>query len=136
MRAFDIIRQKRRFEMFSEKTKDAVLEVNSFFGKYNMHYEEKIKKRFIYYDTPNFDLQKSSIVLFKTIIGNFCELNMRTEKTSSTSLYTVRTNYKQFSTPARAMDNSFRHKDFLINSFKEMFFSFLYEFTFFYVILG
>ena len=48
MRPFDIIRQKRRFEMFSEKTKDAVLEVNSFFGKYNMNYEERIKKRFIY----------------------------------------------------------------------------------------
>ncbi len=123
MRPFDIIRQKRRFEMFSEKTKDQVLELNSFFGKYNMNFEEKIKKRFIYYDTPNRDLQKSNIVLFKTIIGNFCELNMATEKISSTSLYTLRTNYKHFKTPAKPMDRPFKHKDFLINNFKSMFMS-------------
>ncbi len=123
MREFDIIRQKRRFEMFSEKTKDAVLELNAFFGKYNMHFEERIKKRFIHYDTPNLDLQKSNIVLFKTIIGNFCELNMATEKISSTSRYTLRTNYKHFRTPARPLDNPFKHKDFLINNFKSMFMS-------------
>ena len=112
MRPFDIIRQKRRFEMFSEKTKDAVLEVNSFFGKYNMNYEERIKKRFIYYDTPNHDLQKSSIVLFKTQIGNFCELNMATEKVSSTSRYTLRTNYKHFKIPVKPLDRPIKHKEF------------------------
>ncbi len=123
MRPFDIIRQKRRFVMFSEKTKDAVLEVNAFFGKYNMHFEERIKKRFIYYDTPNFDLQKSNIVLFKTIIGPLCELNMATEKISSTSLYTLRTNYKHFKIPVKPADRPIKHKEFLINNFKAMFFS-------------
>ena len=60
MRALDKIRQKRRFEMFNEKSKEKVLELNSFFGKYIMHFEEKIEKTFTYYDTPNHDLEKKS----------------------------------------------------------------------------
>ena len=96
MRALDIIRQKRRFGMFSEKTKDKVLELNSFFGKYNMHFEEKIKKTFTYYDTPDHDLEKTNIVLYKTQIGKFTELNMATEKINTNFKYTVRTNYKHF----------------------------------------
>lgn len=123
MRALDIIRQKRRFEMFSEKTKAKVLELNAFFGKYNMHYEETIKKTFTYYDTPDFDLLKSNIVLYKTQIGNFTELNMATEKISSTFRYSVRTNYKHFTKQIKAHDSLFKHKEFLIDSFKAMFMS-------------
>ena len=96
MRPTDVIKQKRRFEMFNDKSKEKVLELNTFFGKYIMHYEEKIKKVFTYYDTPNKDLEKSNIALFKTHIGNFTELNMATEKVNVTYRYTVRTNYKQF----------------------------------------
>ncbi len=123
MRALDIIRQKRRFEMFSEKTKDKVLELNSFFGKYNMHFEEKIKKTFIYYDTPNNDLQKSNIVLYKTQIGKFTELNMATEKINTTYKYTVRTNYKHFTKLIKPHDKILKHKEFLIDNFKAMFMS-------------
>ena len=123
MRALDIIRQKRRFEMFSEKTKEKVLELNSFFGKYHMHFEERIKKTFIYYDTPDNDLLKSNIVLYKTVIGNFCELNMATEKISSTFRYSVRTNYKHFTKQIKQFDSILRHKEFLIDSFKAMFLS-------------
>lgn len=123
MRTLDVIRQKRRFEMFSEKTKDKVLELNAFFGKYNMHFEEKIKKTFIYYDTPERDLLKSNIVVYKTQIGNFTELNMATEKISSTFRYTVRSNYKRFSKTIKSYDSILKHKEFLIDSFKAMFLS-------------
>ena len=44
MRPFDIIRQKKRYEMFNEKSKDTVIELNAFFGKYLMHFEERVNK--------------------------------------------------------------------------------------------
>ncbi|MBR6778930.1 MAG: hypothetical protein IKM43_02115 [Clostridia bacterium] len=123
MRPLDIIRQKRRFEMFNAKSKDKVLELNEFFGKYNMEYEETIKKTFTYYDTPNHDLEKSNIVLYKTQIGKFCELNMATEKINSSFKYNVRTNYKHFTKQIKPMDKILRHKEFLIDNFKAMFMS-------------
>lgn len=124
MRSLDVIRQKRRFEMFNAKSKDKVLELNSFFGKYIMHFEERIKKVFTYYDTPNFDLQKSGISLYKTQIGNFVELNMATEKVNTGNVnYTLRTNYKHFAIKIKAGDSLFKHKDFLIDSFTSMFMS-------------
>lgn len=123
MRTIDIIRQKRRFEMFSKKTREKVLELNAFFGKYNMAFEEKIQKVFTYYDTPNMDLQKSNIALFKTQIGNFTELNMATEKINNTYQYKVRTNYKHFIKQIKSTDKILKHKDFLIDSFKGMFMS-------------
>ena len=123
MRPTDQIKQKRRFEMFNVKSKEKVLELNTFFGKYIMHFEEKIKKVFTYYDTPNKDLEKSNIALFKTHIGNFTELNMATEKVNATYRYTVRTNYKHFKKQIKAHDNLLKHKDFLIDSFTSMFLS-------------
>ena len=109
MRALDKIRQKRRFEMFNEGSRDKVLELNSFFGKYIMHFEERISKTFTYYDTPNHDLQKSNIILYKTQIGSFCELNMATEKTNSSFRYNVRTNYKHFTKQIKPMDSILKH---------------------------
>ena len=123
MRALDKIRQKRRFEMFNQSSKEKVLELNSFFGKYIMHFEEKIIKTFTYYDTPNHDLQKSNIVLYKTQIGNFTELNMATEKINTTFRYSVRTNYKHFTKQIKQHDSILKHKDFLIDSFSNMFMS-------------
>lgn len=123
MRALDKIRQKRRFEMFNEDSKGKVLELNSFFGKYIMHFEEKIKKTFTYYDTPNHDLQRSNIVLYKTQIGNFTELNMATEKVNSTFRYAIRTNYKHFTKQIKAHDSILKHKEFLIDNFTNMFMS-------------
>ncbi len=123
MRSIDVIRQKRRFEMFNRDSKNRVLELNSFFGKYIMHFEERINKTFTYYDTPNHDLEKSNIVLYKTQIGSFCELNMATEKVSSTHRYSVRTNYKHFTKQIKPHDSILKHKEFLINSFTEMFMS-------------
>lgn len=123
MRPTDQIKQKRRFEMFNTKSKEKVLELNTFFGKYIMHFEEKIKKVFTYYDTPNRDLEKSNIALFKTHIGNFTELNMATEKVNATYRYIVRTNYKHFKKQIKAHDSILKHKEFLIDSFTSMFLS-------------
>jgi len=89
MRPLDEIKQKRRYEMFNYKSREKVLELNSFFWKYNMQFEERIKKTFIYYDTPNKDLEKSNIILYKTVIGKFCELNMATDKTNVSSRLTI-----------------------------------------------
>ena len=123
MRSIDKIRQKRRFEMFNASSKEKVLELNSFFGKYIMRFEEKIKKTFTYYDTPNHDLQKSNIVLYKTQIGNFTELNMATEKVNSSFRYSVRTNYKHFTKQIKPHDGILKHKEFLIDNFTNMFMS-------------
>lgn len=123
MRALDIIRQKCRFEMFNKESKEKVLELNTFFGKYLMHHEENIKKTFTYYDTPNHDLQKQNIVLYKTQIGNFTELNMATEKIDNRLHYTVRTNYKHFTKQIKPHDSILKHKEFLVDSFSNMFFS-------------
>lgn len=123
MRELDKIRQKRRFEMFNEESKAKVLELNSFFSKYKMQYEEKIKKTFVYYDTPNHDLEKSNIVLYKTSIGNFTELNMATERVSANYRYTLRTHYKHFTKQIKPHDSILKHKDFLIDSFANMFMS-------------
>lgn len=123
MKSLDVIRQKRRFVMFSEKTKSAVLELNAFFDKYAMHFEDKIKKIFIYYDTEDFALLKSNIVLFKTQIGNFCELNMSTERISTSSRLTYRSTDKHFSKPIKLHDSLMKHKQFLIENFKNMFIS-------------
>ena len=54
MRSLDVIRQKRRFEMFNEKSMLKVLELNKFFGKYNMDFEE-IKR---WYDGYSFEQTK------------------------------------------------------------------------------
>ena len=123
MQPFDIIRQKRRFEMFSEKTKSKVLELNEFFGKYNMRFDERIKKTFTYYDTPNSDLLKSNIVLFKTQIGSFVELNMATEKANTAYRYAVRNNYKHYTERLKPHESILKHKQFLIDNFKNMFLS-------------
>ena len=123
MRPLDVIKQKRRYEMFGAKTKEKVLEVNKFFGKYNMQFEDRIKKLFVYYDTPDKDLEKSNIVLFKTQIGNFCELNMATEKINKSLKYNYRTNNKHFTKQIKHGEKLMKHKDFLIDNFKAMFLS-------------
>lgn len=123
MRSIDKIRQKKRFEMFNADSKEKVLELNSFFGKYIMRFEERIDKTFTYYDTPNHDLQKSNIVLYKTQIGNFTELNMATEKVNSSYRYSIRTNYKHFTKQIKPHDSIMKHKEFLIDNFTNMFMS-------------
>ena len=68
-------------------------------------------------------LQKSNIVLYKTQIGNFTELNMATEKVNSNYRYTLRTNYKHFTKQIKPHDSILKHKEFLIDNFTNMFMS-------------
>ncbi len=109
--------------MFDTKTKDKVLELNSFFGKYTMRFDDKVKKHFIYYDTPELALQKSNIVLFKMQINGAAELHMATEKASATARYAIRSNTKHFICPCKMNDDITKYKDFLVESFTAMFLS-------------
>lgn len=122
MRPLDIIRQKKRYEMFNEKSKEKVLETNSFFGKYVMHFEERVNKSFTYYDTPTFDLLKSGIILYKTVVGSLCELTMANDTLPKTS-YRSRNRFKRFITKMKPHDTILKYKDFLIDSFTNMFMS-------------
>lgn len=118
----DIIRQKRRFEMLDKTGKKDVLEMNSFFGKYNMIYQGKLKKVFTYYDTPNKDLSKSGIALFRTDTKNEHTLTMTLERLyneDNRRLQTYRT--KKESISIGKYESIFRHMDFLRNSFLDMF---------------
>ena len=62
-------------------------------------------------------------MLYKTQIGSLCELNMATERLDSNYRYTIRTNYKHFSKQIRHGDSLLKHKEFLIDSFTNMFLS-------------
>ena len=123
MQSLDKIRQERKFEMFNQNSKDKVLELNSFFGKYIMHFQDRYTRTYTYYDTPNRDLEKSNIVVYKLQIGNTCELHMQTEKTTSTVRYTIRQNEKHFSKPVKVYENILKHKQFLVDNFSNMFMS-------------
>ena len=123
MQALDKIRQERKFEMFNEYSKDKVLELNSFFGKYIMHFQDRYIRTYTYYDTPNRDLEKSNIIIYKLQVGNTCELHMQTEQTTSTLRYTIRQNEKHFSKPVKSYDSILKHKQFLIDNFSNMFMS-------------
>lgn len=123
MQAIDKITQMRNFEMFNQNSKDKVLELNSFFGKYIMHFQDKFTKIYTYYDTPNRDLEKSNIVVYKLQVGNTCELHMETEKSNSTLRYTIRKNEKHFVKTIKHYDSILKHKQFLIDNFSNMFMS-------------
>ena len=43
---YDIVRQKRRFELLDKSSRKDVLAVNAFFGRYEMVYKGKIKIRY------------------------------------------------------------------------------------------
>ena len=119
---YDIIRQKRRFELLDESSRKDVIGVNAFFGKYEMTYLGKIKKVFTYYDTPNFDLYKSGIALFRTDIGKTHTLTMTLERLYSEDNRKLQTyrNKKNVLVIGK-FDSILKHTDFLRNSFLDMF---------------
>lgn len=124
MRPIDVIKQKRRFIMFDDKTKAKVLELVAFFGKYNMHYEARVNKSFLFYDTDDLALLKSNIVLYRTTIGAINEINMASEKNSASNVnFAQRYTSKHFRKEIKAHESLLKHKDFLIDSFKNMFLS-------------
>lgn len=119
---YDIVRQKRRFELLDKSSRKDVLSVNAFFGKYEMTYLGKIKKVYTYYDTPNFDLYKSGIALFRTDIGKTHTLTMTLERLYSEDNRKLQTyRNKKDVIEIGKFDSLFKHLDFLRNSFLDMF---------------
>lgn len=119
---YDIVRQKRRFEMLDKSSIKDVLKMNAFFGRYEMVYMGKAKKTFTYYDTDKLDLYKSGIALFRTDIGKTHTLTMTLERLYSEDnrkLQTYRS--KKNVIDIGQFDSIFKHKDFLRNSFLDMF---------------
>ena len=119
---YDIVRQKRRFELLDKSTRKDVLEINAFFRKYDMRYVGKFKKIYTYYDTKNLDLYKSGIALFRTDIGKLHTLTMTLERLYSEDNRKLQTyrNKKNVINIGK-FDSLEKHKDFLRNSFLDMF---------------
>ena len=119
---YDIVRQKRRFEMLDKTGMQDVLKMNAFFGRYDMRFIGKIKKVYTYYDTENYDLFKSGIALFRTDIGKNHTLTMTLERLyneDNRKLQTYRN--KKDVIDIGNFDSIFKHMDFLRNSFLNMF---------------
>ena len=119
---YDIVRQKRRFEMLDKSSMKDVLNMNAFFGRYDMRFIGKIKKVYTYYDTKNHDLYKSGIALFRTDIGKMHTLTMTLERLyneDNRKLQTYR--HKKNVLEIGNFDSIFKHMDFLRNSFLDMF---------------
>ena len=123
---YDIVRQKRRYEMLDKKAKNEVMNMLDFFGRYQIRDDGKVFKQYIYYDTDNLDLYKSGIALFRTVINGKHSLTMTLEK-----LYNEDNKFLQsYSNKRNEIDieprNSiFDYPDFLRNSFKNMWDGFL-----------
>lgn len=118
----DIVRQKRRFELLDNSSRNEVLKINAFFGKYEMRFLGKVNKVYTYYDTPNFDLYKSGIALFRTDIKKSHTLTMTLERLYSEDNRKLQTyrNKKEVLEIGK-FDSIFKHLDFLRNSFLDMF---------------
>jgi len=119
---YDIVRQKRRFEMLDKSSMKDVLKMNAFFGRYDLRFIGKIKKVYTYYDTDNYDLYKSGIALFRTDIGKTHTLTMTLERLyneDNRKLQSYRN--KKDVIDINKHDSIFKHIEFLRNSFLNMF---------------
>lgn len=119
---YDLVRQKRRFEMLDKSSRKDVLKMNSFFKKYDIVFFGKKKKVYTYYDTGNMDLYKSGIALFKTDIDKSHVLTMTLERLYSEDNRKLQTyRNKKDVIEIGKFDSIFKYKDFLRNSFLDMF---------------
>ncbi|MBQ8522838.1 MAG: hypothetical protein IJ458_04205 [Clostridia bacterium] len=120
---YDIVRQKRRYEMLDKGSKNEVLNLIDFFGRYQLRNDGKIYKQYIYYDTDNLDLYKSGIALFRTIINGKHTLTMTLERLYNEGLQPYSKKHNELHLDAR--DSIFDYPEFLRNSFKNMWDGFL-----------
>ena len=120
---YDIVRQKRRYEMLDKNSKKEVLGLIDFFGRYQLRNDGIINKQYIYYDTENLDLYKSGIALFRTIINGKHTLTMTLERLYNEGLQPYSNKHKEISLGAH--ESIFTYPDFLRNSFKNMWDGFL-----------
>lgn len=119
---YDIVRQKRRFEMLDQSSIKDVLKMNAFFKRYEMTYLGKKKKVYTYYDTDKLDLYKSGIALFRTDIGKTHTLTMTLERLYSEDNRKLQTyRNKKNAIDIGRNESIFKHMDFLRNSFLDMF---------------
>lgn len=118
---YDIVRQKRRYEMLDKNSQKEVLELIEFFGRYQIRNDGRINKQYIYYDTDNLDLYKSGIALFRTVINGKHSLTMTLERLYNEDNEHLQSySSKKNSIDIHARDSIFTYPEFLRNSFKNM----------------
>ena len=123
---YDIVRQKRRYEMFDKSSKREVLQLIKFFGRYQIRNDGKVNKQYIYYDTDNLDLFKSGIALFRTIINGKHTLTMTLERLYNEDNKRLQSySNKRNEIEIESRSSIFDYPEFLRNSFKNMFDSFV-----------
>ncbi|MFQ6724534.1 MAG: hypothetical protein ACLRFE_04315 [Clostridia bacterium] len=120
---YDIVRQKRRYEMLDKNSRKEVLDLILFFGRYQLRDDGMINKQYIYYDTDNLDLYKSGIALFKTVVNGKHTLTMTMERFYTEGFQPYSNKHNEIQIQPR--DSIFTHTDFLRNSFKNMWDGFL-----------
>jgi hypothetical protein len=123
---YDIVRQKRRYEMLDKNNKKEVLDLIDFFGRYQMRNDGKVLKQYIYYDTENLDLYKSGIALFRTVIQGKHTLTMTLERLYNEDNKSLQSySNKRNEIEIEPKDSIFKYPEFLRNSFKNMWDGFL-----------
>lgn len=123
---YDIVRQKRRYEMLDKNSKKEVLQLIEFFGRYQMRNDGRIFKQYIYYDTDNLDLYKSGIALFRTVVNGKHKLTMTLERFYNEDNKHLQTySNKRNEIEIEPRDSIFQYPEFLRNSFKNMWDGFL-----------
>ena len=120
---YDIVRQKRRYEMLDKGSRKEVLDLIDFFGRYQLRDDGIIYKQYIYYDTDNLDLYKSGIALFRTIVNGKHTLTMTLERLYNEGLQPYSNKHNEL--PLEPRDSIFSYPEFLRNSFKNMWDGFL-----------
>lgn len=117
---YDVVRQKRRYEMLDKNSKKEVLNLINFFERYQLRDKGFVDKQFIYYDTENLDLYKCGIALFRTIINGKHTLTMALERLYNEGIQPQNLNkHNEIQIDPRA--SIFEYTAFLRNSFKNMF---------------
>lgn len=123
---YDIVRQKRRYEMLDKNSKKEVLDLIDFFGRYEMRNDGRVDKQYIYYDTENLDLYKSGIALFRTVVNGKHTLTMTLERFYNEDNERLQTySNKRNEIEIEPRDSIFQYPEFLRNSFKNMWDGFL-----------
>ena len=123
---YDIVRQKRRYEMLDKNSRNEVLNLIEFFGRYQMRNDGKVTKQYIYYDTDNLDLYKSGIALYRTVVNGKHTLTMTLERLYNEDNKHLQTySNKRNEIEIDSNDSIFKYPEFLRNSFKNMWDGFL-----------
>ena len=120
---YDIVRQKRRYEMLDKNSRKEVLNLIDFFGRYQLRNDGRVDKQYIYYDTENLDLYKSGIALFRTVVNGKHTLTMTLERLYNEGLQAHSSKHNEIKIDPK--DSIFDYPEFLRNSFKNMWDGFL-----------